>query len=474
MSAEKKNQPDIANIYQIDGRVPVGRAIPYGLQHVLAMFVANLTPITLLAALAQPAISDADLGKLIQDAMFIAGIATLRQLYPVWRIGSRLPIVMGVSFTFVSVLGVVAANYGYPVMIGAVLVGGLFEGLLGLLIRKVLRFIRPIVPATVVCGIGLSLFSVGVRSFGGGYTEDYGSPENLLVGGVTLLVCLIWMTQTRGYLRSLAVLAGLLVGYFLAACLGMVDFSKILDGGIVTVPHFLIFTPEFRLGPILSVCVVYLVSATETIGDTSALAVGALGRNATEKEISGALAVDGFASSVSALFGCPPITSFSQNVGLVSMTKVVNRFTIMTGAAILVLAGFFPPIGYFFSTVPQCVLGGCTILMFGQIFVSGVIMLSRCGFSQKNITIAALSLALGVGTTATSEAGIWDNAPEIVQDIFRSNVVAVVFVVALLLSFLLRDNMDSPTRHKRLVKTDPKNLPEQPEKEDSDSNQAKQ
>lgn len=434
----------MANIYKIDGRVPLGRAIPYGLQHVLAMFVANLTPITILAAMARPAISDSDLGKLIQDAMFIAGIATLLQLYPIWRIGSRLPIVMGVSFTFVSVLGVVAANHGYPAMIGAVLIGGLFEGILGLLIRKVLRFIRPIVPATVVCGIGLSLFTVGIRSFGGGYTEDYGSPKNLLVGAVTLITCLVWMSSTRGYLRSLAVLVGLLVGYGLSACLGMVDFSRILDGGLVTLPHFLIFTPEFKLGPILSVCVIYLVSATETIGDTSALAVGGLGRRATDKEISGALTVDGFASSLSALFGCPPITSFSQNIGLVAMTKVVNRFTIMTGAALLVLAGFFPPIGYFFSTVPQCVLGGCTILMFGQILVSGIIMLSQCGFTQKNIIIAALSLSIGVGSTTSSEAGIWDAAPLLVQDIFRSNVVAVVFVIALLLSFLLPEDMDGP------------------------------
>ena len=446
----------MANIYKIDGRVPLGRAIPYGLQHVLAMFVANLTPITILAAMARPAISDNDLGKLIQDAMFIAGIATLLQLYPIWRIGSRLPIVMGVSFTFVSVLGVVAANHGYPAVIGAVLIGGLFEGILGLLIRKVLRFIRPIVPATIVCGIGLSLFTVGVRSFGGGYTEDYGSPKNLLVGGVTLITCLVWMSLTRGYLRSLAVLAGLLVGYGLSACLGMVDFSRILDGGLVTLPHFLIFTPEFKLGPILSVCVIYLVSATETIGDTSALAVGGLGRKATEKEISGALTVDGFASSLSALFGCPPITSFSQNVGLVAMTKVVNRFTIMTGAALLVLAGFFPPIGYFFSTVPQCVLGGCTILMFGQILVSGIIMLSQCGFTQKNIIIAALSLSIGVGSTASGEAGIWDAAPMLVQDIFRSNVVAVVFVIALLLSFLLPEDMDGPKGRKREREKDKK------------------
>jgi NCS2 family nucleobase:cation symporter-2 len=448
--AGKKRQWDLANlnhnsnidnIYQLDGRVPVGRAIPYGLQHVLAMFVANLTPITIIAASAVPAIEGKELGFLIQNAMFIAGIATLLQLYPIWKIGSRLPIVMGVSFTFVTVLSTVAANFGYPTVLGAVMVGGLLEGLLGITIRRISRFIKPIVPAVVVCGIGLSLFTVGARSFGGGYTEDYGSPKNLIVAGFTLLVCLLWMALTKGTLRSLAVLMGLICGYILSICLGMVDLSGIMDGGFVSLPHFLMYTPDVRLGPVLSVFVIFLVSATETIGDTSAMASGGLGRSVKDEEISGSLTVDGFASSLSSLFGCPPITSFSQNVGLIAMTKVVNRFTIMTGAGILVLAGLFPPIGNFFASIPQPVLGGCTILMFGQILMSGMQMVANCGFTQKNITIASLALALGVGTTASSESAIWDHFPQIVRDIFQSNVVAVVFVVAMLLSYILPEKM---------------------------------
>ena len=436
-----KQDAKVENIYQLDGTVPVGRAIPYGLQHVLAMFVANLTPITIIAAAAVPAIDSKDLGFLIQNAMFIAGIATLLQLYPIWRIGSRLPIVMGVSFTFVTVLSTVAATYGYPTVLGAVLVGGLLEGLLGITVRRISRFIKPIVPAVVVCGIGLSLFTVGVRSFGGGYTEDYGSPKNLIVAGFTLLVSLVWMAVAKGTIRSLAVLIGLMLGYILSICLGMVDFSGIMDGGFISFPHFLMFPPTFKLGPILSVFVIFLVSATETIGDTSAMASGGLGRAVTDEEISGSLTVDGFASSLSSLFGCPPITSFSQNVGLIAMTKVVNRFTIMTGAGILVLAGLFPPIGNFFASIPQPVLGGCTILMFGQILLAGMQMISNCGFTQKNITIAALSLALGVGTTASGESAIWDHFPAIVKDIFQTNVVAVVFVVAMLLSYILPEKM---------------------------------
>ena len=440
--SDKAENISVDNIYKLDGRVPVTVAVPYGLQHVLAMFVANLAPISIIAASAKTGISMDVLGMLIQNAMFVAGIATLIQLYPIWRIGSRLPIVMGVSFTFVTILCSVAANYGYPAMVGAVLAGGLFEGTLGLLVRKLAKYIKPIVSASVVCSIGLSLFSVGMRSFGGGYGPEFGSVKNLIVGMVSLCVCIIWMIFIKGKGKGLSVLAGLLIGYIVAFFMGMVDLSGILTGGIISFPHFMIFKPEFNFGAILSVFVIFIVSAAETIGDTSAMTSGGLGRDVTEAEISGSIAADGFASSFSSLFGCPPVTSFSQNVGLIAMTKVVNRFTIMTGALIMVLAGFFPPIGNFFASMPQAALGGCTILMFGQILLSGMQMIANCGFTKRNITIAALSLGVGVGATTTSEAEIWHLFPQIVKDIFATNVVAVVFVISLLLSYVLPEDMD--------------------------------
>ena len=439
---KEKIEVDVKNIYKLDGRVPVAKAIPFGLQHVLAMFVANLAPISIVAGAAQPEITQAQTGMIIQDAMFVAGLATLIQLYPIWRIGSRLPIVMGVSFTFVTILSVIAANFGYPAVIGAVLAGGIFEGTLGLLVKKLAKYIKPIVSATVVCGIGLSLFTVGVRSYGGGYTEDFGSAKNLIVATVTLIVSLIWMVKMKGYLRALSVLVAMIVGYILAAILGMVDVSAIIDGKIISLPHFLMFVPEFKIGAIISVMIIFLVSAAETIGDTSAMVSGGLGRDVTDSEISGSIAADGYMSAVSSLFGCPPVTSFSQNVGLIAMTKVVNRFTIMTGAAILMIAGCFPLIGNFFASMPQAVLGGCTIMMFGQILLSGMQMIGNCGFTRKNMTIAALSLSLGVGSTAASESDIWHIFPQIVQDVFAANVVAVVFVTALILSYAMPDKMD--------------------------------
>lgn len=193
---------------------------------------------------------------------------------------------------------------------------------------------------------------MGARSFGGGYAEDFGSASNLLLGAVTLTVCLGWNILARGYLKQLSVLAGLVVGYILAVFMGKVDLSVIFSEGIVSLPALLPFVPEFHMGAIFSVAIIFMVSAAETIGDTTAMVSGGLGREITSKEISGSLACDGFASVVSALFGCPPVTSFSQNVGLVNMTKVVNRFTIATGAGCMLLAGFLPPVGNFFCIPP--------------------------------------------------------------------------------------------------------------------------
>ena len=432
----------ISNIYKLDGRVPIGKDIPFGLQHILAMFVSNLAPITMIAGAAKVPVTGAELGMLLQNAMFAAGIATMIQLYPLWKIGSRLPVVMGVSFTFVTVLSTISANYGYPAVIGAVLIGGLFEGTLGLFAKYWRKIISPIVAASVVTAIGFSLFTVGARSFGGGYATDFGSVSNLLLGLITLATCLLWNMFAKGYLKQLSVLAGLIVGYIVAIFMGKVDLSMIMSGGIVALPHLLPIKPEFHAGAIMSACIIFLVSAAETIGDTSALVAGGLGREITGEEISGSLACDGYGSFISGLFGCPPVISFSQNVGLVAMTKVVNRFTIMTGAVAMILAGLFPPIGNFFASLPQSVLGGCTIMMFGTILTSGMQMIANCGFTQRNITIVAMALSIGIGFTTTSESGIWAEFSPVVQSVFSANVVAVVFVVAIIMNLILPKNME--------------------------------
>ena len=436
----KEKNVSTANIYQLDGRVPLGTAIPFGLQHVLAMFVANLTPITMIGAAS--GLDSAQIAVLLQNAMFVAGIATLIQLYPVWRVGSRLPIVMGVSFTFVTILSYIGASYGYQTVVGSVLVGGLIEGTLGLLAKYWRRIITPVVAASVVTAIGYSLFTVGTRSFGGGYTEDFGSAHNLLLGTITLVTCLLFNILAKGYLKQLSVLAGLIVGYVAALLTGAVDLSQIFSGGFVSLPRPLPYMPEFHLGAIASTTIIFLVSAAETIGDSTAVVSGALGREIETREISGSIACDGYASAISGLFGCPPVTSFSQNVGLINMTGVVNRFTIMTGAACMILAGLLPPIGNFFASLPESVLGGCTLMMFGTILVSGIQMISKAGFSQRNVTIVALSLAIGIGFTSASETQIWSIFPQVIQDVFAANCVAVVFVMSIVLSLILPKNME--------------------------------
>lgn len=428
-----------ANLYKLDGKIPVTQAIPFGLQHILAMFVANISPILIVAGTCN--LSASQTAMLIQSAMIIAGIGTLIQLFPIWRIGSGLPIVMGISFTFVSVFCYIGPTYGYNAIVGAILVGGIIEGVLDLFAKYWIKLIAPIVAASVVTAIGFSLLSVGASSFGGGSgTENFGSAKNWIIGTVTLLSCIVFNIFAKSYLKQLSVLFGLIVGYIVAACMGMIDFSALQNTSFIALPSIMPFKPEFNINAIISVTLIFLVSATETIGDTSALAASGLNRDVTLKETSGSIACDGFISALSSILGCLPITSFSQNVGLVAMTKVVNRFAIAAGAVIMLLAGIFPFFGSLLATLPDAVLGGCTLMMFGNIVVSGLQMIGKCGYTQRNITIAALSLSIGIGFTQVPE--IFSIFPKIVETVFAENCVAVVFIVSIILNLVLPKNMD--------------------------------
>lgn len=421
-------------IYELDGKIPVGKAVPFGLQHILAMFVANIAPILIVAGVIKMPVEQS--AALVQSAMIVAGIGTLIQLYPVWRIGSGLPIVMGISFTFVSIACVIGSKYGYGGIMGAVLVGGILEGLLGLGAKYWRRFIPPIVAATVVTSIGFSLLAVGANSFGGGFgNPNFGDAKYIIVGTVTLFSCIGFNVFAKSFYKQLSVLFGLVVGYITAYFFGLVNLSKMTEVGFVAIPKIMPFTMEFHADAIFAFFLIFLVSATETIGDTSAMTAIGLRRNVTEKEVSGSIACDGFISSLSSVFGCMPITSFSQNVGLIAMTKVVNRFAIMTGAVIMILSGLFPALGVLLASLPESVLGGCTLMMFGSIVVSGVQMIAGCGYSTRNITIASLALSIGIGFTQTQ--AIFKIFPDLVKNVFAENCVAVVFIVAMVLNLVL-------------------------------------
>lgn len=430
MEAKKAVDP----IYELDGKIPVGKAVPFGLQHILAMFVANIAPILIVAGVVKMPVEQS--GALVQSAMLVAGIGTLVQLYPVWRVGSGLPIVMGISFTFVSIACVIGAKYGYGGVMGAVLVGGLLEGVLGLGARYWRRFIPPIVAATVVTSIGFSLLAVGANSFGGGFgNPNFGDAPYIIVGSITLVACMAFNILAKSFYKQLSVLFGLVVGYIAASFFGMVNLSKLAEAKLIAIPQLMPFTMEFHPDAIFAFFLIFLVSATETIGDTSAMTAIGLRRNVTEREVAGSITCDGFISSLSSVFGCLPITSFSQNVGLIAMTKVVNRFAIMTGAVIMILAGLFPAFGVLLASLPEAVLGGCTLMMFGSIVVSGVQMIASCGYNTRNVTIASLALSIGIGFTQTP--AIFKIFPALIKNVFAENCVAVVFIVAMVLNIIL-------------------------------------
>lgn len=335
-------------------------------------------------------------------------------------------------------------------MIGAVILGGIFEGLVGLSAKYWKKFLTPVVSACVVIAIGLSLLSVGMDSWGGGTgADDFGAWYNLLVGAITLVVCLLARYLLKGVYKNLNILVGLVAGYIISIIFtvsgvaDMVDFSNIgktIDQvGYFSIPKLVFLTdhrPVFNLGAFFTIAIVYLVSAAETTGATTAVCTGALNRDIKMEELQGSLAVDGFSSAVSGCFGCLPLTSFSQNVGLVTMTGVINRFTILMGALILILASLFPPLGAFFNSLPQAVLGGCTVMMFGSIMYEGIKMLKECEFNDRTMIIVSLSFCIGVGLTQTS-GNFFAAFPSAVGDIFNGNAVAGVFVVSLLLSLFL-------------------------------------
>ena len=421
-------------VYDFHGKISAGKAVPFGLQHVLAMFVANIAPILIVTGVVHmPA---EQVAGLVQAAMIIAGVGSLLQMFPMGPLGSGLPVIMGISFTFVSVFCLIGAKYGYGAILGAALIGGILEGTLGLTARWWRRFIEPVVSATVVTAIGFSLLSIGANSFGGGFgNPHFGDAPYLIVGSITLVSCIVFNILAKSYYKQLSVLFGLVVGYVVSYFFGMVDLSRLASVPLISLPGFMPYPLEFHGDAIVSVFLIFLVSATETLGDTSALADMGFGRPAKDKEISGSIAVDGYISSLSSLFGCMPITSFSQNVGLIAMTHVVNRKAIASGAVIMILAGLFPGLGVILASLPDAVLGGCTLMMFGSIVVSGVHMLSQCGYSERNMTIAALSLSIGLGFTQTPQ--IFHIFPPLFKSVFAENCVAVVFLVSMVLSFIL-------------------------------------
>jgi len=457
-----------SNLFSLEGAVPLSKAIPFGFQHVLSMFVANVAPLLIIFSMIGSSATPEIIENGIRSAIFIAALGTTIQLFPIWRIGSRLPIVVGLSFTFVGVLGLVGSTYGIGTMFISIIIGGLFIGILGIFAKYWSHLIRPIVSACVVLGIGLSLLIVGVQEFfqygtetlsvtstGTTYYDFVKAWPYLIVSMSALLTCILFYIFVPGVWKNINILAGLVVGYLVALCFpGMIDFSGIhfntlTDFINVPRPIFTLLSfswGDFNVGAIVTVCLIYLVASTEGIGDISSLVAAGLGRNPTDKEIAGGLACDGFTSALSGCFGALPLTTFTQNVGIVGQTKIVNRFTIFQGVLFLFLASFFPIISRALMTIPAAALGGCMIMLFSSIVVIGMQMLSKCGWNQKNLIIASLSLGLGYGITLIPAFTAGKYGIEFVDYLFLiiQNPVANMFVISLILSYVLPDSMNGP------------------------------
>lgn len=448
--------------FRFEGKMPLAQAIPLGLQHVLAMFVGNLTPLLIITGtcgLVGGEFADLQI-SLLQNAMLVAGLVTLLQLFSIGPVGGKVPIIMGTSSGFIGVFNSVAKSMGggvlaYGAIMGASIIGGLFETVLGFFLKPLRRFFPSVVTGTVVLSIGLSLISVGVNSFGGGNNaKDFGSMENLFLGLLVLVVILILKHATKGFLSSSSILIGIIVGYIAAFIMGFVlphtavnaegveytkawvlNWDKVAQADWFAIPKLMPVKVQFDLRAILPVLIMFIVTAVETVGDISGVVVGGMDREATDKELSGGVMCDGIGSSFAALFGVLPNTSFSQNVGLVSMTKVVNRMALATGAIFLVLCGLIPKLGALVSIMPQAVLGGAAVMMFSSIVISGIQLITREPLTARNLSIVAVALGLGYGMG--SNTAILAQAPEWVRLIFGGSGIVPAAVVAILLNILL-------------------------------------
>ena len=427
----------VQNVYRLDGRVPLSRAIPLGIQHVMAMFLGNVSPLLIICGML-----NMDVGvktSLIQNSMFIAGVVTLIQLYPIWKVGCRLPVVMGTSSGFIGTCKSIGSNFGYGAIIGASLTGAILEIILGFFIKPLKKLFPPVVTSLVIMSIGLSLLPVGINYFAGGSgAPDFGHWKHLLVGLIVVVVIVILKQFTKGFLSVSAILIGIIVGYLAAIALDMVDFQPIADAAWFSLPKpiFLLdMRMEFHWQAMIAMAIMFVATAVETVGDISGITNGGLDREPTNEELSGGVIADGAGSLLAALFGVLPNTSFSQNVGLVTVTKVVNRFCIMTGAVFLILCGFIPKLSAIFSAMPQSVLGGAAVIMFAMILVSGMQSLQREKLNGRNGMIVALALGLGVGLGMVPSA--LDHLPAWVGQVFAQNGIIMTFVIATGLNLIL-------------------------------------
>jgi len=429
---------------------PLAMAVPLGIQHVLAMFVSNVTPAIIICGAAGFGFGSnspdfPQMIYMIQMSMFFAGIATLLQTIGVGPVGAKLPIVQGTSFAFLPIMIPLVAGKGVDgmaVLFGGVIVGGIFHAILGTFIGKIRFALPPLVTGLVVLMIGLALVKVGIQYAAGGVPAmgkpEFGSLENWSVALVVIAVTLGLKFFTKGMVSVAAVLLGLIAGYIVAYFMGMVSFGNIERAASFAIPNPLHFGFEFSVAAVIGFCLMAFVSAVETVGDVSGITKGGAGREATSEEITGATYADGIGSAFAGIFGGLPNTSFSQNVGLVAMTGVMSRHVVTFGAIFLIAAGLVPKVGAIISTVPIEVLGGGVIVMFGMVCSAGISMLSDVHWNRRNMMIFAISLSIGLGLQLVP--GALQHLPGTAKVLLTSGLLPAAFI-AIFLNLVLPQDM---------------------------------
>ena len=435
------NTSSSSELFQLNGKPTFGQAFPQAMQHVLAMLVGNITPPMLIASTLS--LSAADQIMLTQAAMLIGGITTLLQLFPVLGFGMGLPNVMGVAFAYMPILTMIGTQYGIAAIFGSQLVAGFVSIFIGMFMGKIRRFFPPLVSGTVVLSIGLSLYETAITYMGGGSATQsagtFGSPQFWILAVVTLVVTLACSLFGKGYLKVSGMLIGIVVGYVIALFMGdIVDFSTFNDAGLISVPIPFHFGLEFHADAIIMMILMYVVQAVQTIGDVSSTAMGGFGREATDKELGGAIKGQSICGMIGAIIGGLPTDPYSQNVGLICTTKVVAKRVFLIVGVIMLAAGFCPKFGALMTTIPQPVLGGATVTVFAAITMSGIQLLGEQPMNYRNKLIVGIALAIGVGIDAVPD--VLQFCPQLAKNILGSSLMVSFLIVFILNIIVPEDN----------------------------------
>ncbi len=430
-----------ASLFELDGVPSFGQAFPLSLQHVVAMIVGCVTPAIIIAGVS--GLSDSDSVILIQSALVVAGLSTFLQLFPIgkkggFHLGSGLPVIMGVSFAYLPSMQAIAGDFGLPAIFGAQIVGGIIAILVGIFIKRIRKFFPPLIAGTVVFTIGLSLYPTAINYMAGGTSSpNYGSWQNWLVAIFTLTVVTVLNHFGKGILKLASILIGIIAGYLFSIPFGMVDLSSISSAGMFQLPSVMHFGVKFEISSCVAIGILFAINSIQAIGDFSATTSGGMDRQPTDDELQGGIVGYGITNLLGAMIGGLPTATFSQNVGIVTTTRVVNRFVLGGAGAMILIAGLVPKFSALLTTIPQCVLGGATVSVFASIAMTGMKLVMTAHMNYRNTSIVGLAAALGMGVSQASAS--LSAFPTWVTTIFGRSPVVIATLIAVIMNIVLPD-----------------------------------